>query len=187
MIVGIFDPRILFGRTFQLHQNKRQTVDKQNDVRAAIVTVFDVGILIHYRKLVIFDLFKIHKTDKSRTRLAVCGIVDFHSILQIFCKGAVLFNQTAAVEIADFGECLTDSLQRQAAIDANQSVTQNAIHKRIGKVLPPHLWRVDMRVAHAFKQLYYGIFICRFGEHTMPPVQYRISTIFFQIVVVNLQ
>ena len=164
LVVGILCAGVLFGGAFEFHQHERQTVDKQDDVGAAVVVVFDVGILIDHRKIVGFGMLEVHQTDECRAGLAICGIVDLHAVLQISRKDAVLLHETAALKIANFGECLTDRLHRQAAIDANQRVTQNTIHKRIGKVLPPHVRRINMRVAHAFKQLYYGVFVGGFGE-----------------------
>ena len=109
-------------------------------------------------------MLEVHQTDERRAGLATHGIVDLHAVLQIARKDAVLLHKTAALKIADFGECLTDSLQRQAAIDANQRVTQNATHERVGKVRPPHVRRVDVRVAHGFKQLNNRVFVGGFGE-----------------------
>ena len=164
LVVGVLGARVLFGGAFEFHQNERQTVDKQDDVGAAVVAVFDVGILIDHREIIVFRLLEVQKTHERRAGLATHGIVDLHAVLQISCKGTVLLHETAALKIADFGECLTDSLQRQAAIDANQRVTQNATHERVGKVRPPHVRRVDVRVAHGFKQLNDRVFVGGFGE-----------------------
>ena len=123
LVVGILCAGVLFGGAFQLHDHQRQAVDKQDDVRAVVVAVFDVCILIYYRKLVVFRIFIVNKMHKCRTVLTIYGIVYLHAILQIFHKDAILFDKTSSLKITNFHQCLTDCIHRQAAVNPDQSIT----------------------------------------------------------------
>ena len=100
MVVGILCAGVLFGGAFQLHDHQRQTVDKQDDVRAVVVAVFDIGVLIHHPKGVVCGRFVVHEAHKGGALLAAFGILHLNATLQVSHEHTVFLQQASALKIA---------------------------------------------------------------------------------------
>ena len=153
MIVCVLCIHFIFGRTFQLHQNQRQSVDEQDNVGATVVAILDVCKLVNHIETVVRNDLVVDQVYNGIAFLALDKVSDRNAVLQIVHELHVLLQQTACVKIAELADCFIDCVQRQPLIQFHKAVHENSIQQRAG-IIPLHVWGVDVGVTHVLEQFY---------------------------------
>ena len=100
LAVCVFYARFVLRWAFQLHQHQRKAVDKEDDVRAAIVPIFNERELIDHIKCIQLRMRIVNQPDDGGALLTPNEKLDRNAILQIVCEDGVFLNQAAALEAA---------------------------------------------------------------------------------------
>ena len=150
LIVSVLCAHFVLGGAFQFHQNQRQTVDEQNNVRAAVVAALQKGKLIHHIKGVVLHILIVHQTDNRGAFFALFKKLYRNTVLQIVHKGHVFLHKAAAVEVFKFGKGFFYGIRWQGFVQPRQAVAQFVIQQGTG-IVPVHIRGIDMGVAHIFK------------------------------------
>ena len=153
LVVCVLRIDLILGGAFQLHQHQRQAVDKQNNVRAAVVAVFDVCKLIDHIETVLCNILIVDQIHNRIAFLALDKVSDRNAVLQIIHELHVFLQQTACVKIAELADCLVDCVQRQTLIQFHKAVHENSIQQRTG-IIPIHIRGIDVGVTHVLEQFY---------------------------------
>ena len=90
LVVCVFCTHFVLGRTFQFHQNQRQTIDKQNNIRAAVVSIFHEGILVYHIEIIIVCICIINQLYYRRPFFTLDCVFDRDTVLQIVHKNNIL-------------------------------------------------------------------------------------------------
>ena len=90
LIVGVFCAHFILGRAFQFHQNQRQAIDKQNNIRAALVSIFHEGILVYHIEIIFVCICIINQLYYRRPFFTLDCIFDSDAVLQIVHKNNIL-------------------------------------------------------------------------------------------------
>ncbi len=161
LMEGILCPHLILRRTLQLHQNKRQAIDEQNDVRTAVISIFKISKLINHIERVVSFVHVIDQTNNRRLLLSLHKELYRDAILQVIHEGNVFLQETSRVEIPKLSQCLIDRFHRQPTINTHKTVSQLSIQQRTA-VVPIQIRRVEVIIAHIFEQFYDGLFVCIF-------------------------
>ena len=90
LIVGVFCAHFILGRTFQFHQNQWHSVDKQSDIRAAVVSIFHEGILVYHIEIIFVCICIINQLYYRRPFFTLDCVFDRDTVLQIVHKNNIL-------------------------------------------------------------------------------------------------
>ena len=127
LVVCVFRIDLILGRTFQLHQNQRQSVDEQDNVGAAVVAIFDVCKLVDHIETVVRNDLVVDQVYNGIAFLALDKVSDRNAVLQIVHELHVLLQQTACVKIAELADGFVDCVQRHSLIQFHKAVQQNSV------------------------------------------------------------
>lgn len=151
LVVGVLRPRVLLGGALQLHDHQGQAVEKQDHVRAAGISVFDVCILVHHIEGVVVRVLIIHQADQGGALLSLDEILHLYAVLEIPRENPVLLHQTAAVKVFQLRQRLLDGLRGQIPVQAHQAVQKHRVQQGAGVVGAVQGGGVDVGVAHLGK------------------------------------
>ena len=90
LIVGVFCAHFILGRTFQFHQDQWHSVDKQSDIRAAVVSIFHEGILVYHIEIIFVCICIINQLYYRRPFFTLDCVFDRDTVLQIVHKNNIL-------------------------------------------------------------------------------------------------
>ena len=90
--------RFFTGWRFQLNQNYRQTVQKENYIRA-FIAIFNESPLICYDKGVIAGIFVVNKVDDRGAFLTVDKKSDRNAVLQVVHKDSVFLHKLSVFKV----------------------------------------------------------------------------------------
>ena len=90
LVVCVFCTYFVLGRTFQFHQNQRQAIDKQNNIRAAVVSIFHKGILVYHIEIIFVCIHVIDQLYYRRPFFTLDCVFDRNTVLQIVHKNNIL-------------------------------------------------------------------------------------------------
>ena len=107
---------LLSGGGFQFHYHQRQSIDKEDHIRALFGIFYDCPLIDH-GKIVIGRVFEVNEIDEGRTLLATVKIFHRHTVLQIVHEFHVLLQQRSAVEVFQLVDRLGDGIHGQGRID----------------------------------------------------------------------
>ena len=164
LVVCVFCTHFVLGRTFQFHQNQRQAIDKQNNIRAAVVSIFHEGILIDHIEIVLCCVCVIDQPHHRRPFLAIDRILDRDAVLQIVHKDNILLQQASGIKIIQFQNRFINRRCREVKVQPHQTIPQNIIQQRAAVIRPVHIGSINMGVAHILEQFYDGLFKGIFGK-----------------------
>ena len=150
LIVSVLCAHFVLGGTFQFHQNQRKTVDKQNNVRAAVVAALQKGKLIHHIKGVVLHILIVYQTDNRGAFFALFKKLYRNTVLQIVHKDHVFLHKAATVEVFKFGDGFLYGIRWQGFVQPRKAVAQFVVQQGAG-IVPVHIRGIDMGVAHIFK------------------------------------
>ena len=159
LVVGVFGADLVLGRAFQFHQHQRQSVYKQNDIRAPVVAVLDEGKLIDHIEGIAVQVRIVQQIDDGGAFLSFDIVLHRDAILEVIHEGPVLLNEAPALKGPNLGQSFLDCLYGQPFVDPDEAVLQNGVQQRAGIVRPVHVRRIDMGITHALEQLYDGLFV----------------------------
>ena len=83
MVVCVLCVNLILGRAFQLHKHQRQTVDKQDNIGAAVVSIFDVCKLVDHIEAVIGYGLVVDQIHDRCAFFALYEVSDSDAILQV--------------------------------------------------------------------------------------------------------
>ena len=170
LVVCVFCAHFVLGRTFQFDQNQRQTVDKQNNIRAAVVSIFHEGILVYHIEIIFVCICIINQLYYRRPFFTLDCIFDRDTVLQIVHKDNILLQQASCIKIIQFQDGFINCHSRKAAIQPHQTIPQSIVQQRAAVISPVHIGSIDMGVVHVLKQFDYGLFKGVFIEkHILSP------------------
>ena len=90
LVVCVFCTHFVLGRTFQFHQDQWHSVDKQNDIRAAVVSIFHEGILVYHIEIIFVCICIINQLYYRRPFFTLDCVFDRDTVLQIVHKNNIL-------------------------------------------------------------------------------------------------
>ena len=151
LVVCVFCTHFVLGRTFQFHQNQRQAIDKQNNIRAAVVSIFHEGILIDHIEIVLCCVCVIDQPHHRRPFLAIDRILDRDAVLQIVHKDNILLQQASGIKIIQLQDGFINRHSRKAAIQPHQTIPQNIVQQRAAVICSVHIRSINVGVTHIFK------------------------------------
>ena len=151
LIVGVFSAHFILGRAFQFHQNQRHSVDKQDNIRAAVVPVFHEGILIHHIEIVLCCICIVNQPHHRRPFFSIDRILDRDAILQIIHKDHVFLQQASSIKIIQFQNRFVNCRHREIPVQPYQTIPQNIIQQWAAVIRPVHIGSIDMGVAHVLE------------------------------------
>ena len=151
LVVCVFCTHFVLGRTFQFHQNQRQAIDKQNNIRAAVVSIFHEGILVYHIEIIFVCICIINQLYYRRPFFTLDCIFDHDAVLQIVHKDNVLLQQASCIKIIQFQDGFINRRSRKAAIQPHQTIPQNIVQQRAAVISPVHIRSINVGVTHIFK------------------------------------
>ena len=151
LVVCVFCTHFVLGRTFQFHQNQRQAIDKQNNIRAAVVSIFHEGILVHHIEIIFVCICIINQLYYRRPFFTLDCIFDRDTVLQIVHKNHVFLQQTSSIKIIQLQNRFVNRHSRKAAIQPHQTIPQNIVQQRAAVIRPVHIRSINVGVPHIFK------------------------------------
>ena len=151
LIVGVFCAHFILGRAFQLHQDQRHSVDKQDDIRAAIISVFHEGILVYYIEIIFVCIYVINQLYYRRPFFTLDCVFDRDAILQIIHKNNVFLQQASGIKIIQFQNRFVNRHHREIPVQPHQTIPQNIIQQRAAVIRPVHIRSINVGVPHIFK------------------------------------
>ena len=164
LVVCVFCAHFVLGRTFQFHQNQRQAIDKQNNIRAAVVSIFHEGILVYHIEIIFVCIYVINQLYYRRPFLTLDCIFDSDAVLQIVHKNNILLQQASGIEIIQFQNRFINRRCREVTVQPHQTIPQNIVQQRAAVIRPVHIGSINVGVPHIFKQLYDCLFKGIFGK-----------------------
>ena len=150
LIKCILSSHFIFGRTFQLHQDQRQTIYKENNIRSAVITVLKECELVHHIECIVFYFAVIYQANDRTAFLAFNEVFNSNAILQIIHENTVLLDQTAGIKVLQFGNCLINSITSKPLVNPYQTISEHRIKQRTC-IIPVHIRSIDMEISHIFK------------------------------------
>ena len=151
LVVCVFCTHFVLGRTFQFHQNQRQAIDKQNNIRAAVVSIFHEGILVYHIEIIFVCICIINQLYYRRPFFTLDCVFDRDTVLQIVHKNNILLQQASRIKIIQFQDGFINCHSRKAAIHPHQTIPQNIVQQRAAVISPVHIRSVNVGVTHIFK------------------------------------
>ena len=151
LVVCVFCTHLVLGRAFQLHQNQRQAIDKQNNIRAAVVSIFHEGILVYHIEIIFVCICIINQLYYRRPFFTLDCVFDRDTVLQIVHKNNILLQQASCIKIIQFQDGFINCHSRKAAIQPHQTIPQNIVQQRAAVIRPVHIRSINVGVPHIFK------------------------------------
>ena len=151
LVVCVFCTHFVLGRTFQFHQNQRQAIDKQNNIRAAVVSIFHEGILVYHIEIIFVCICIINQLYYRRPFFTLDCVFDRDTVLQIVHKNHVFLQQTSSIKIIQLQNRFVNRHSRKAAIQPHQTIPQNIVQQRAAVIRPVHIRSINVGVPHIFK------------------------------------
>ena len=151
LVVCVFCAHFVLGRTFQFHQNQRQAIDKQNNIRAAVVSIFHEGILVYHIEIIFVCICIINQLYYRRPFFTLDCVFDRNTVLQIVHKNNILLQQASRIKIIQFQDGFINCHSRKAAIQPHQTIPQNIVQQRAAVIRPVHIRSINVGVPHIFK------------------------------------
>ena len=151
LVVCVFCAHFVLGRTFQFDQNQRQTVDKQNNIRAAVVSIFHEGILVYHIEIIFVCICIINQLYYRRPFFTLDCVFDRDTVLQIVHKDNILLQQASCIKIIQFQDGFINCHSRKAAIQPHQTIPQNIVQQRAAVICSVHIRSINVGVTHIFK------------------------------------
>ena len=151
LVVCVFCAHFVLGRTFQFHQNQRQAIDKQNNIRAAVVSIFHEGILVYHIEIIFVCICIINQLYYRRPFFTLDCVFDRDTVLQIVHKNNILLQQASRIRIIQFQDGFINCHSRKAAIQPHQTIPQNIVQQRAAVICSVHIRSINVGVTHIFK------------------------------------
>ena len=101
LVKGVFSAHFVLGGRFQFDQHQRKAVYEQNDIRAALVAVFNIGELIDGIEIIPVHALIVDQVDDGVPLFALDEVSNRHAVLQIIHKGHVFLQKAAAAQILE--------------------------------------------------------------------------------------
>ena len=86
MLICLF---YFYGRFLELYKHHRQTIDKEQYIRATIVVVTFDPHLINHGKSVLLGVVKVNKTHNIKILFVLYACSHLYAIAQLFVEGIV--------------------------------------------------------------------------------------------------
>ena len=107
----------------------------------------------------------VQQIDNAASFFTLHKVFDRHAVLQIIHKSHVFLQKAANIKISELIFRLCNRLNRHIRIDSAQAGSQHIIQQRAGIIAPVDIRRVDMLIAHLFKDSDNRLFKSIFGEN----------------------
>ena len=109
----------LAGRRLQLHNDERETIDKENHIWS-FFRVLNESPLICNCELVTGRIFEVYKVNKGRAFFTLVIVFYRDSVLEVVHKDHVLLQKRSGFKVLELIDCLRQSVHRQALVDPLQ-------------------------------------------------------------------
>ncbi len=123
------------GSVFEFNHHQGQPVDKEDDVGAAVVVVFDDGELIHREEFVIFGGFPVNQPELFAVGFSIALIFNGNAFGEVAMKDFVVVNQVRAGDVLQFALGLVANVGGNVGIDSRQGLGQAVFEQHITKAL----------------------------------------------------
>ena len=151
LVVCVFCTHFVLGRTFQFHQNQRQTIDKQNNIRTAVVSIFHEGILVYHIEIIFVCICIINQLYYRRPFFTLDCVFDRDTVLQIVHKNNILLQQASGIKIIQFQNRFINRRCREVTVQPHQTISQNIVQQRAAVICSVHIRSINVGVTHIFK------------------------------------
>ena len=112
-------------RNLQLDDSEWQPVNKDDDVRSAIVLAFDDSELVHSQPAVRLWIVEVDQPDViTRDGSIVAAIFDWHAISQHLMKRAVVADERRRVVSENFAQCFFARVARNYGVQPRDGAAQ---------------------------------------------------------------
>ena len=110
LIEGAADRRLLVRRVLELNHAKRQAVDEDYDIGAAVVLTLDDGELVDRQPVVVVGMGEVDRPDLVVDDPALVGVVlHVDTVHEIVMEAPVVLDQAGALEIRNLADGFLDS------------------------------------------------------------------------------
>ena len=156
LLIGVLDGDLIRLRGFQLHQNDRHAIQKDNDIRP-LRLVFLIGPLVGNDKAVIGRRGIIHEIDNAGLGLPRGRIRHRDAVLQVVHEHLVLRQHGSGFVIFDLVQRFRNCRGGEPAVDPLQGPLQLVLDQRI-RIITLNIRPIEMPVTHGLEKLDDGIF-----------------------------